>query len=172
MTGCILALDLGAWTGWAYATAAAVAGWPLPVPGARGPVDGVYYGARRWRAPVHVPFRAWLDKMAADVQPAWVVFEAPLPIQAQKSHAAGRDALQLAGAVESVCAERGIRCAQEHAGTIKKHFAGTGRAKKVDIMHACRARGWTPERHDTADALALLDRAVWMIHGRHQGRAA
>lgn len=172
MPGGILTLDLGGWTGWAHATAAAVDVWPPPIPGRTGPLEGVTYGARRWQPPVHIDFRRFLDKMLADLAPAAVVFEAVHAAHTFKSHAAVRDLLQLAGAAESVCNEHGISCYDEHNGRIKKHFCGHGRATKRDIMDRCRQRGWTPQRHDTADALALLDRAVWMLHLRHRGRAA
>lgn len=168
MSGGILAFDLGAWTGWAHATPGAIEAWPPPVPGRVGPLEGVSYGCRHWEAPVHIPFRAFAVKMLADLRPRAVVVEAPLPAKAQKSHAAARDALQMQGALEGACDEAGVLLYEEWISTIKKHFCGTGRADKKAIEDRCRQRGWTPSRHDTADALAILDRAVWMLHLRHQ----
>ena len=53
-----------------------------------------------------------------------------------------------------------IRCLSEHNSRIKKHFTGSGRATKEDMVMRCRQRGWRPETADEADALALLDMAV------------
>lgn len=40
--------------------------------------------------------------------------------------------------------------------TIKKQFAGSGRAQKSDVIHQCRVMGFNPKDDNEADAIALL----------------
>lgn len=40
--------------------------------------------------------------------------------------------------------------------TIKKQFAGSGRAQKVDVIRQCEAMGFRPASDNEADAIALL----------------
>jgi hypothetical protein len=40
--------------------------------------------------------------------------------------------------------------------TIKKQFAGSGKAQKVDVVLQCERMGFKPSSHNEADAIALL----------------
>lgn len=40
--------------------------------------------------------------------------------------------------------------------TVKKQFAGSGRAQKCDVIAQCKAMGFNPGGHNEADAIALL----------------
>lgn len=49
-----------------------------------------------------------------------------------------------------------IPCDGIAVSTVKKQFAGSGRAQKVDMMTQCRSLGFNPGGHNEADAIALL----------------
>lgn len=44
--------------------------------------------------------------------------------------------------------------------TVKKHFTRSGRADKDSMMAQAKARGFNPDSHNAADALAILHWAV------------
>jgi crossover junction endodeoxyribonuclease RuvC len=91
-----------------------------------------------------------------------VYYEAPLPATQQKSMDAAQIALGLEALTLAACRECGVRLVKPvHNGTVKKHFAGTGRADKLAIIEACRRRGWNPDDDNHADALAVADLGVW-----------
>jgi Holliday junction resolvasome RuvABC endonuclease subunit len=56
----------------------------------------------------------------------------------------------------SVCEEHGIKCVGLSVGTIKKFMTGKGNATKDEMIAAARLRGFDPQTHDEADALAIL----------------
>lgn len=179
MTGGILALDLATRLGWAYAGPAAMESWPrtameaaaMPSPPA---VSGWF------RLPKTGPDVGWFldayhDFLTSSLdlhQPARVVFEAPWVGVKKDRHGnvsqthqdTARKLLCLAGHTEFVCRRRRIAYREANNATVRKHFIGKGRGDRATLkrltIDACKARGWSPENDDEADALGLLDYAV------------
>lgn len=73
----------------------------------------------------------------------------------------------LAAIVEQLCDELGIACEMVDVGTVKKEFAGDGRAEKPDMVRAAESMGLTITHHDEADAVA-----VWTCGVRHYNPAS
>lgn len=155
MTGRIIALDLSsACTGIAYdgpdGARPVSSSYRLPRAGAAGDY-GLGYAA----------FRAYLACRVERAKPVLIAFEAPL--QVIGAHASSRRTNQatvrilfgLAAITEEVAGAFGIACAEVNIATIKKHFAGHGRADKRDIIARCRQLGWEPRNDNEADAMAL-----------------
>ncbi len=162
VTKAVLALDMATTTGWAIATPTAVAAWPIGLLGAKGPIDGVTYGSVKFggngRGLLFLDFSRWLDRLVVSAGVGFTAVEAP--VQA-RTMAAMRIAGGLAAVTEMICAFRGVKSADVAPTTVKKHFSGTGTAKKQQIMAVCDARGWLPQDNNAGDALAVLD---WAIH--------
>lgn len=138
----ILALDLATVTGWASN------------------VDGLRSGTqtfdlRRGESPGmrFLRLRSWLREihgLLGDLDV--IVFE-----QAhQRGGHATAVAYGLQAEVLSFAAEHGIETSPVHTATLKKAATGNGRASKVDMLEAARARGWSPTDDNEADALHLL----------------
>ncbi|MES2048880.1 MAG: polynucleotidyl transferase [Pseudomonadota bacterium] len=58
------------------------------------------------------------------------------------------------------CMLNNIPCHPVHWGTIKKHWAGTGRADKDMMIFEAKKRGFAPGDNNAADALAVLSTAM------------
>jgi Holliday junction resolvasome RuvABC endonuclease subunit len=56
----------------------------------------------------------------------------------------------------AVCEDYGIKCVGISVGTIKKFMTGKGNATKDEMIEVARLRGFDPQTHDEADALAIL----------------
>ena len=143
----LLALDLAGNTGWA------VAAHPDARPyhgtqkfGAEGEALGPYL-MRLWR---------WLSEMRAIHRPGSIVYEAPITVAGANSHAKSLKLMNLAGTTELWCQFAALPCEGAHLASIRKSFCGNGRAKKPEVMEACRLRGWAPQNDNEGDALALL----------------
>ena len=168
--GSILALDLAETTGWAIASEEAVANWPLSfgelLKGA-GPIEGVRYGSQRFSSVtgrhgvVYLSCARWLRDMIDFHRPCIIFMEAPLP--QHKSASSARRALGLSAVAEITAEEKGVDIFEEHVSTVRKHFAGSGHAKKPDIIARCIDRGWNPQDNNASDALALLDHGICLV---------
>ena len=66
-----------------------------------------------------------------------------------------RKLIGLASHVEVVCHKRGVVARECNVSTVKKFWAGTGHAKKPDMVAAARAQGFDVTDHNVADALAV-----------------
>lgn len=144
----ILALDLGTKTGWAIQTRdgrrmcgtesfTPRASWS---PGQRG-----------------LRFRAWLSEMITkhDVHGIWyeIVYR---HVGTQAAHLYGAFEMLLHMAADS----HRLTVGSVGVATIKKHAAGSGRAKKGDMITAMKAKGWMVDSDNAADAAAILEYAV------------
>lgn len=166
-TGSILALDLAETTGWAIASPGAIAAWPLGT-GALlknlGPHDGVFCGSQKLSAIkgrhgiVYYSCFKWLMDVIKVYAPTYIIVEAPIP--QHKSQESARRALGLSAIVDMVAEAKNITINEVHVSTVRKHFAGSGHAKKDEIFELCLSRGWNPKDHNAADALAVLDYVV------------
>lgn len=171
--GGILAFDLGRRLGWAAASAESCLAWP-PAGAllAKGPFDGLTYGTEYLGdAGFHLESRrmgalfAFMERKQQEHQPQHVVFERPF-IDMRKPSKGQQQNVKLAGLVDGYFSARGASVWHVEIASVKKSFAGHGRASKDDVVFVCRRRGWTPPDDNSADALAVLD------HFIHQLRAA
>lgn len=158
--GIILALDLATATGWC----AGVPDNPNPDFGHFViPPTGDDVGA------FGLKFAEWFKAHIERLKPELIIFEAPiLPKQCQPMTA--RKLMGLAFMVEMMARHRNIRCREGRASTVKKYFAGSGRAQKADTMAMCRRYGWQVKTYDEADACALWAYAVCCFSPEHAKR--
>lgn len=161
MTDRVLALDLATVTGWAVDRPS---GGPVPACGIfRTPfAGGDDYGSG------FAAFYDWLHDMTSLHQPTLLAFEAPLDSQNTHNRQATRVLIGMATLAETVAAARGITCFETHIQTVRKHFTGSGRSQKPDVMYRCRVLGWQVPNHDAADACAVWDYAHAVLRSRRR----
>jgi len=158
----ILGLDFATKTGVAFGDAGAPAArvttetWSLP--GGGGEDVGAFMHALRAKLD---------DRIMRGV--GLVVFEAPYIARHKGSDGRWhespdqiRRAFGAAAMCEEVCYARGVQCAEVVTVSLKKEFAGSGKAKKPDMVFAAKRRGFTVENDHEADACAC-----W-LHGVSQ----
>jgi crossover junction endodeoxyribonuclease RuvC len=117
-------------------------------------------------------FHEWLDAFLAVERPDTVVFEAPILTGGKTSIDTARKLLGLAYHTELICAMRSIRVREANLMTVKKNFAGHGRADKDTMQHVARKYGWRPTDEHQADALAVWASAVQTMAPKDAGRFA
>jgi Holliday junction resolvasome RuvABC endonuclease subunit len=143
--GIILPLDLGSMLGWAIRSDnASIVHGTVEFRNSRFEGDGM-----RW-----LRFRSWLQAMHDGHGPlAAIYFEEVRRHQSvDAAHAYGGFLAHLTEWCERVQVPyQGIP-----VGTIKKHATGKGNAGKPAMVAAVRAKGFAPETHNDADAIALL----------------
>lgn len=173
--GGLLALDIATNTGWAYArvphrlTTALEAAQAKPPQ----PQSGTYRVRGVGIGPALDEYERWLTGLLNELRPAGVIFEAPVLSGRLTSLATARKLYGLAGLTEMVAHRAGIEWVREaQPASVKKHFAGNGRAKKPDMEAACRQRGWTFADDNEADALAVWDYGCAILHDERRRRAA
>lgn len=129
MTKIILALDLGATTGWAIVS------------------NGVQlYGEEHFRGlrpERFVAFHAWLDDLMNDRLFDYVIFERPF----SRGLHTTRSLWGMAGIVELLAEKHGHPCLDIVPSTLKKWATGNGRACKKDMMHAAHYKIIAYHRH-------------------------
>lgn len=96
------------------------------------------------------------------LRPDYIIYECP--ILPRKTRIDILRALYCQGPrLEEIADVRGIEIKEGDLGPIRSHFLGAGNCPRGsdDIADAidfeCRRRGWQPQDHNAADALALLD---------------
>lgn len=114
-------------------------------------------------------YNTWLLDMITLENPVLVVFEAPI-LAGQTTLATARKLTGLAWHTEFVCRLREVRCKEAHLQSVKKFFAGSGRADKQAMIEAARRHGWAPKTSDEADALGLWAYTIHEEWPRHAGR--
>lgn len=141
----VLALDLATATGYAWGEHNAVPRYGLlKLPS--GSAVGKFVST----------FADWFDGFVGVEKPEWCVFEAPLMMHGPTANLdATRKLMGLAAQVEVVCYRRDVPCREANVSTVKKFWAGDGRAKKPEMVGAARARGFDVSDHNVADALAV-----------------
>ena len=147
----ILALDLGCKTGWAtldtdsrFEVESGVQEFVLQ----RGDSPGMRYLA----------FRAWLSRIGDQTLPDLIVYEQNF----RRGGAATEIAAGFSTRVQEWCAEHGVECTSVNVSTLKKQYAGHGRADK-EVLAQKMGERWGRadlEAGDEADALAVLAWAV------------
>ena len=146
---CILALDLGTTTGWALRShdGLITSGIASFRPGR---YDG---GGMRY-----LRFTNWLtelDRLSGPIAAIW--------FEEVRRHA-GTDAAHVYGGLMASLTSwgelRGIPYEGVPVGTIKRHATGKGNAPKQAMIDAARAKGFSPEDDNEADAIAILHWAI------------
>ncbi len=151
----LLALDLSSHTGWAI-----------------GPV-----GERPRYGTLNLPstgdeigrfadaFDIWLSDMITMYKPSHCAFESSF-IPPTTTLMTVRKLVGLTVITELVCCRRDVICNEVNNATIKKFWAGTGRAKKPEMIAAARAYGFPVGDDNQADALGLWH---YVCENRHPG---
>jgi Holliday junction resolvasome RuvABC endonuclease subunit len=161
IVGGLLALDIATVTGWAYGRVPRRAMTRLEMAASQPPKpqSGVIL-VRSKQGIGHFlsEFEGHLSDMLDRLRPAGLIIEAPILPQTT-SFDTVRKLMAMAGNVEKLAAQRGIRWHRVvQPSSVKKHFTGSGRAKKPEMIAECQARGWFPlATDDEADALGIWD---------------
>jgi crossover junction endodeoxyribonuclease RuvC len=163
----ILALDLSSRVGWAC-----------------GPVDGEpHFGVKVIGKPGESIgkfaslFDDWLADLITSEEPTIIVFESPILPRATRPETA-RKLMGLAWHTELVAHRREIECREVQIQSVKKFFAGNGRAGKAEMIAAARRRGWKVTDDNIADALGMWALSIHSVDIRrlfslgHCGTAA
>jgi Holliday junction resolvasome RuvABC endonuclease subunit len=143
----LLALDLSTNVGWAFfaqrGASPVMSTWRAPFARAEN------YGLRFYE------FELWLELLLDRYQPDVVAFEAPiLPRNPGKAHAA-RLSYGFAASTERIAYQRKLRCIECHNATVKVRLAGSGKAKKKQMMAAAIRQGYDIETEHEADAIGV-----------------
>lgn len=102
----------------------------------------------------YVEFKQWLDEtLATMVNIDHVYFE---KVIAHKGTLAAHVYGGFLSILQAWCEEKGIPIEGIPVGTIKKHCAGIGNAKKHQMIACIEKKGFSPKDDNEADALALL----------------
>lgn len=144
----ILALDLGACTGWAV----------------RNRGGHVQHGTQDFRPKASWSagqkwsrFRAWLSGLIAQNQITHIAYEdVRRHLGVDAAHAYGGYLAML----EMLADQHNVTLSPVGVGVIKKHFTGKGNAKKDEMITEAKRRGFHPDTDNAADALAILSWAV------------
>lgn len=149
---CILALDLGTTTGWALRSHEG-----LITSGTASFRPGRYDGGGMR----YLRFTNWLtelDRLSGPIAAIW--------FEEVRRHA-GTDAAHIYGGLMASLTSwgelRGVPYEGVPVGTIKRHATGKGNAPKQAMIDAVRAKGFSPEDDNEADAIAIL---LWALDAR------
>jgi len=141
----LLALDLSTNTGFAYGSPAGEPIFGTKKLPSTGDDIGRFSDA----------FVQWLDDLITLEGFDFMVFESPILSAGKTSAVTARKLMGLAVLTELVAFRRHIPCREGNLMTVKKFFAGSGRASKQDMINAAAKYGWYVRTDDEADALGL-----------------
>lgn len=144
----LLALDTARRSGFAWGNPGDTPQW------------GVYDYGPHATGEIGARFRAWLGGLVDRVEPDLIAFEAPYLPRGKFANALTIRRLNgLAFTVETLCAERHIRCYEASILDIAKYFLGTSALrrdeKKAATIEMCGRYGWHVTDDNAADSLAL-----------------
>lgn len=117
-----------------------------------------------------VAYHTFLNDWIAFYSLQYVGFEAPIHTGKKTSFNTARKLIALAAHTEFVCTKRGARCEEANLMTMKKGFAGHGRAGKEDMIHIAKRYGWAVKTDHEADALGGWVLAVTKLAPHDAGR--
>ena len=142
---CLLALDLGLTTGWAYqANNGLITSGTVNFKPSRYEGGGIRY----------LRFSHWLDEMLTLCERVDALF-----FEEVRAHR-GVDAAHIYGGflshLTAACEKHSLPYVGVPVGTLKKHITGRGNADKNSMVKAVSALGYHPQDDNEADALALL----------------
>lgn len=163
----ILALDMAAACGWAFAPKSALLEWPLTDLewNASGKPDGIESGfemfdGKKGNGRLFVVFESWVRGQIQLRNPGLVVFESRQGFQRQAYSSHVKRAMGMASTVERVCFELEVRCAEVPPSSVKKSWTDNGRATKDEMIEKAQERGFNVLDDNEADALAILNHVV------------
>jgi hypothetical protein len=158
--GVVLALDCATVTG--YATDSDRPGIPQTghfdcSPSTGSKADGRDYGR------LFASFESRLVGLIVGIRPETIVFEGPMSVfdqtarirKFQSNTSAVRILYGLVALTECLASRYGVNYFECGAQDIKRHFAGSSRATKEDMLARCRQLRWPAQTDDEADAAAL-----------------
>lgn len=146
----LLALDLATRVGWACGA----------------PNENVRFGTHVLPStggeigPFADAFGQWLRSKIESEKPELIVFEAPILTSGLTAIATARKLMGLAYHTELIAFDHQLRVRESNLMTVKKFFAGSGKATKQDMVAAARRHGWDVDNDDEADALALWSHTI------------
>ena len=111
-------------------------------------------------------FDDWLGSMLIVEAPDEVVFEAPLMLGGSRgitNITTTRKLMALASHTEFAAYKAGVRCMEVNVQKVKKFFAGTGAAKKPDMVRAAKGYGFAVTDDNQADAFG-----AWCLRVHHK----
>lgn len=151
MKGAVLCVDIGTKTGFAILRAdGKIESGQVNLQPKRGEGDGMRY----------VRFRRWLIEMKQTHEPIQeIVYEMVMghgAFQVIAAHCFGG----LLATLQAFGEHHQIPYRGFGVSTIKKRFAGHGKATKGDMIDQCRKLGFSPVDDNEADAIALLHVAL------------
>jgi crossover junction endodeoxyribonuclease RuvC len=94
----------------------------------------------------------WLNDLITVEGPAIVAYEAPIMAAGKTAISTARKLMGLASHTELVCHRRSIFVFEANLMTVKKQFAGSGKAQKEDMIHTANRYGWKVRTEHEADA--------------------
>lgn len=132
------------------------------------PVHGAHKLPRTGRDYGHFgdAFATWLRGMLTEHKIKLVVYETPI-LPATTNIETLKKLYSLGTVCEMVCRRAKVDVMETDMQTVRSHFIGKTRAPKgiepkkrrawmkARIIEACRARGWSPEDDNAADALSI-----------------
>lgn len=141
-------------------------GWALMRSPDAAPLSGVWAlkAGLNSDAEVFHKLRCQLHDLISLEKPRLVAYEAPRPPSMAKSGAAAHTTFNtffkligLCAIAEEVSHAMGVaKITRTNVMTVRKHFCGSGHAKKDKVMATCRSLKWRFVDDNAADALALL----------------
>ncbi|MFC5358157.1 hypothetical protein [Azospirillum himalayense] len=184
MAGGILGLDLGRTMGWAVADRPAIDVWP-PGPfliGRTPPRPKIHSGSHvigpsgMEHGRYFLAYDNWLYEMLEWFKPKAVAVEAAIVTGkgGNSRRGEGIEAIRRLVGKETVtklrCADMGLTYVSFHNATVKKQFAGNGRADEQEMLRAFLARAWGNGAvwadHNEVDGSAVLECGVRVLkHG-------
>jgi Holliday junction resolvasome RuvABC endonuclease subunit len=133
------------------------------ISGGEKPLTGTFraehFGDELGRA--FVVFERWLEDMIRVHRPEVLAFEAPLVFGGRDgstrhtTHQTIRKLFGLASIAELVGYRAELQVFECHIQSVRKHFVGSGRADKREVLHRCRVLGWPVADDNAADAAAV-----------------
>lgn len=149
-----MSLDLAKLTGWATISPAGALASGVAKIGRTGCTDGEFFAA----------YHGFLADFLMIENPKFVGFEAPL-LRGSDASGKATSNVQTAFRLMGLAAITVMKCElmgipnvwPVNYSSVKAHFTGHGHCTKLQVVEACRARGWTPKDDNEADALAHLD---------------
>jgi hypothetical protein len=165
----ILALDLATVTGWAIADSRdypVLVHLQANVKKPLQPESGVErFSGAAGQGAFFDSFESWLRKMTYRHEVERLACEQAF-IGPKTHQATGRKLLGMAALAEWHANRIGIPCEFYNVQSVRKHFVGfTGQRARMKraVIGACESRGWTVADDNEADALALLDFAMFNL---------
>lgn len=122
-----------------------------------------------------VAFDRWLTETLEVHQPRVVAFEEPIAprgVNMLSNWSTIRFLIGLVAIAELVAHGFGCETTEANVSTVKKHWAGNGRADKADMIAACFRLGWKVANDHEADACGLWDYTVHVLKANRRIAAA